>query len=76
MSAECLLIASGTPGFPGWGNSTGPFSSTGAGSGGSYWYARQTARGWGCGGSGAHANSTNDGTPGMQGVVVIEEYGI
>lgn len=48
----------------------------GAGTGGSYWGARRTARGWGCGGSGSHANSANDGTPGMQGVVVIEEYGI
>jgi hypothetical protein len=46
----------------------------GAGTGGSTWGARRTARGWGCGGSGAHAGTTNDGTPGMQGAVVIEEY--
>lgn len=46
----------------------------GAGSGGSIWYARQTPRGWGCGGSGSHASTANSGTNGMQGAIVIEEY--
>ena len=46
----------------------------GSGSGGSYWGQRRTARGWGCGGSGSHASTDNDGSPGMQGVIVIEEY--
>jgi hypothetical protein len=46
----------------------------GCGTGGTYWYTRQTPRGWGCGGSGTHVNSANNATNGMQGAIVIEEY--
>lgn len=46
----------------------------GVGSGGTAWYIRQLPRGWGCGGSGSHATTSNEGTAGMGGVVVVEEY--
>jgi hypothetical protein len=46
----------------------------GAGSGGTHWRQRQDPQGWGCGGSGSHATTANNGTNGKQGAVVIEEY--
>lgn len=46
----------------------------GSGAGGSYWIARGTSRGWGCGGAGTHATSSDSGSNGMSGVVVVEEY--
>ena len=46
----------------------------GTGYGGSYWSARVTSRGWGCGGAGTHAQTNNAGADGVSGVVVVEEY--
>jgi hypothetical protein len=46
----------------------------GCGTGGTNWYARQSSRGWGCGGAGSHASTANTGDAGAKGVVVIEEY--
>lgn len=46
----------------------------GTGRGGSVWGARSNPNGWGCGGSGTHVSTNNEGADGYKGAVIVEEY--